>query len=177
MKLQSGGEDRWVAAGYQVRFIRAAPPLTDPIILEQTHRSIIEVSANANINVLIHLNKINPTVTDVLFLFEQRTPEVEGEGVLRSGEFAGEFRGEGDGEYKPLNPESIEDRVFKFMVQLLKEENVVDETKAAIVPMWRAVEITGLVTPIPDETVPPPPMPAIPMPPPEPVIELTVSLY
>ncbi|CAG7786094.1 unnamed protein product [Allacma fusca] len=70
---------------------------------------------------------------------------------------------------EPKDPlKEIEDLLFEHMKKVIAEETEPDNIRIPVVPMWRAIQITPIMTPLPDETVPPPPMPPTPLPPPEP---------
>jgi hypothetical protein len=70
---------------------------------------------------------------------------------------------------EPKDPlKEIEDLLFEHMKKVVADETEPDSVRIPIIPMWRAIQITPLMTPFLDDTVPPPPMPPTPLPPPEP---------
>jgi len=72
---------------------------------------------------------------------------------------------------RPSFDRAEKERLLEIQIgkKLRETISAVSEASVPVVPIWRVIQITPLMTPFLDESVPPPPMPEPPVPPFEPL--------
>lgn len=182
VKLNSESIPKYKALGYQVMTIRKEPPPTNPLELETDTRVALKVIPN--------LSKYPMYIINFIAMGDNINISVRSQNENANGEDgAGEASGD-SGEMTPAptkkkpfsvmdkTPEQeFDEKLGNRMFALIESELATEvSNQMPVTPMWRVIQITGLMTPWLDENVPPPPIPESPKPLLEGVDEFDVSV-